>query len=75
MGCPGTQWDVTIQYVETRLKFHSQNKSKVKRKLGAYFPPLAKEQKSTVGKNFTDMVSIPLNLKTKAVLKVGRRMD
>ena len=75
MGCPGTQWDVTIQSVKTRLKFHSQNKSKVKRKLGAYFPPLAKERKSTVGKIFTNMVSIPPNWKMEAVLKIGRQMD
>ena len=75
MGCPGTQWDVTIQSVKTRLNFHSQNKSKVKLKLGAYFPLLAKERKSTVGQNFTDMVSIPPNWKTKAVLKVKQRMD
>ena len=75
MWCPGTQWDVTIQPVKTRLKFHSQNKSKVKRKLGAYFPPLSKAQKSTAGQNFTNNVSIPLNWKAKAVLKIGRQMD
>ena len=75
MGCLGTQWDVAIQSVKTRLKFHSHNKSIVKRKLGAYFPPLSKARKSTAGKNFTNNVSIPLNWKAKAVLKIGRQMD
>ena len=66
MGCPVTQWDLTIQSVKTRLKFHSQNKSEVKRKLAAYFPPLAKERKLTVGQHFTDMVFYISKLENKS---------
>ena len=51
-GCPGTQWDVTIQPVKTRQKLLCQNKSYVGHKLVAYFSLLAKMQKNGWSKSF-----------------------
>ena len=67
-GCPGTQWDVIVQPVKTRPKFHCQNKSYVRYKLVAYFSNL-------VGQNFRGMVYTAQNWKTKAVLKMACKMD
>ena len=75
VGCPGTQWDVTVQPVKTRPKFHCQNKSYVRHKLVAYFSHLVKERKLTGGQNIRGMFYTATNWKTKAVQKMACKID
>ena len=58
VGCPDTQWDVSIQPVKSRPKFDCRNKSYVSH-IPLYFTTLAKEQKN--------VVCIPTNWKIKTI--------
>ena len=57
VGCPGTQWDVTIYVVETRTKLLCRKKNYVGQKLVAYFSLLATMQNKWLLKQFFHMIS------------------
>ena len=53
VGCPGTQWNVTVEPVKTKLKLLCQNKSDVGHKLMAYFSLLPRMHEELLIKKFS----------------------
>ena len=65
VGCPGTQWDVTIQPLKTRPKLLLQNKSYGGHTFMTYFSLLTRMQKKASCQKVFRMISSAPDLKHK----------